>query len=77
MDFFIVFGGVVVFTVVVVALVSIILMAKAAFVPSGDVELEINETKKISVPAGGKLLGALSEEGIFVSSACGGGLSFG
>ncbi|MEC8555430.1 MAG: NADH:ubiquinone reductase (Na(+)-transporting) subunit F [Planctomycetota bacterium] len=73
MDFFIVFGGVVVFTVVVVALVSIILMAKAAFVPSGDVELEINETKKISVPAGGKLLGALSEEGIFVSSACGGG----
>ena len=73
MDFFIVFGGVVVFTVVVIALVSIILMAKAAFVPSGDVELEINETKKISVPAGGKLLGALSEEGIFVSSACGGG----
>ncbi len=73
MDFFIVFGGVVVFTVVVVALVSIILMAKAAFVPSGDVELEINESKKISVPAGGKLLGALSEEGIFVSSACGGG----
>ncbi|MEM7474455.1 MAG: NADH:ubiquinone reductase (Na(+)-transporting) subunit F [Planctomycetota bacterium] len=66
-------AGVFVFTIVVIALVIIILLAKLAFVPSGDVELEINETKKISVPAGGKLLGALSEEGIFVSSACGGG----
>ncbi|MCR9291955.1 MAG: NADH:ubiquinone reductase (Na(+)-transporting) subunit F [bacterium] len=69
----IVFLGVVVFTLVVLALVMIILGAKKAFVPSGDVTLEINESKKISVPAGGKLLGALADEGIFVSSACGGG----
>lgn len=69
----IIFLGVSVFTVVVLALVLIILGAKKAFVPSGDVHLEINESKKLTVPAGGKLLGCLSEEGIFVSSACGGG----
>ena len=70
---FIIFLGVIVFTTVVLALVAIILGAKKAFVPSGDVDLEINDSKHISVPAGGKLLGALSDEGIFVSSACGGG----
>lgn len=69
----IIFLGVSVFTVVVLALVMIILGAKKAFVPSGDVHLEINESKKLTVPAGGKLLNCLSEEGIFVSSACGGG----
>ena len=72
-ELFVVFCGVLVFTIVVIALVMVILAAKAAFVPSGDVELDINETKKVAVPAGGKLLGALSEQGIFVSSACGGG----
>lgn len=65
--------GIVVFTFVVLALVLVILLAKWAFVPSGNVSLEINESKSYSVPAGGKLLGALADEGIFVSSACGGG----
>ena len=35
--------------------------------------LEINGQKTVSVPAGGKLLNVLSDQGIFVSSACGGG----
>ncbi|HBE70664.1 MAG TPA: NADH:ubiquinone reductase (Na(+)-transporting) subunit F [Planctomycetaceae bacterium] len=65
--------GVAVFTVVVVVLVTVILLAKKAFVPSGPVALEINGSKTVEVPAGGKLLGCLAEEGIFVSSACGGG----
>ncbi len=69
----IVFLGVLVFTCVVLALVFIILSAKKALVPSGPVNLEINETKKLTIPAGGKLLGALADNGIFVSSACGGG----
>ncbi|WP_197356909.1 NADH:ubiquinone reductase (Na(+)-transporting) subunit F [Aureliella helgolandensis] len=69
----IVFLGVFVFTLVVLALVAIILSAKKAFVPSGDVSLEINESKSLTVSAGGKLLNALSDNGIFVSSACGGG----
>lgn len=70
---FIVALGVFVFTCVVLALVFVILGAKRAFVPSGDVHLEINESKELTIPAGGKLLGALADNGIFVSSACGGG----
>ena len=73
MGFFIVILGVVVFTILVLALVAVILLAKKAFVASGPVELEVNESKQLKVQAGGKLLGALADEGIFVSSACGGG----
>lgn len=69
----IVFLGVFVFTTVVIALVAMILVARRALVPSGPVHLEINESKKLTIPAGGKLLGALADNGIFVSSACGGG----
>ncbi|MEQ8210929.1 MAG: NADH:ubiquinone reductase (Na(+)-transporting) subunit F [Lacipirellulaceae bacterium] len=65
--------GVGMFTLVVLALVGVILAAKSQLVASGDVSIEINEQKTIQVPAGGKLLGALSDAGIFVSSACGGG----
>ncbi len=71
--FFVVLLGVTVFTVVVVGLVVVILGAKKAFVPSGDVHLSINESKDLTIPAGGKLLSALADNGIFVSSACGGG----
>ncbi|MBX3422533.1 MAG: NADH:ubiquinone reductase (Na(+)-transporting) subunit F [Pirellulaceae bacterium] len=65
--------GVVAFTSVVLALVAVILVARRSLTPSGNVTLEINESKKLSVPCGGKLLGALADQGIFVSSACGGG----
>ncbi|TWT67612.1 Na(+)-translocating NADH-quinone reductase subunit F [Posidoniimonas polymericola] len=61
------------FTLIVLALVAIILAAKSQLVASGDVEIVINEQKTIHVPAGGKLLNALADQGIFVSSACGGG----
>ena len=61
------------FTAIVLALVGVILLAKRFLVPSGNVSILINEQKRVSVPVGGKLLGALSEAGIFVSSACGGG----
>ncbi len=65
--------GVVMFTTVVLALVAVILVAKKQLVASGDVTININGQKDIHVPAGGKLMGALASEGIFVSSACGGG----
>ncbi len=63
------------FTFVVLFLVAIILIAKSKLVPAGNVEILINDDpeKSISVPIGGKLLNALSENKIFVSSACGGG----
>ncbi|MEZ6088903.1 MAG: NADH:ubiquinone reductase (Na(+)-transporting) subunit F [Pirellulaceae bacterium] len=68
-----IFFGVLMFTVVIFLLVGVILGAKKILVPSGDVKININNQKDISVPAGGKLLGALADAGIFVSSACGGG----
>ncbi len=68
-----IFFGVLMFTLVVLALVLIILFAKSQLVASGDVKIEINEQKTITVAAGGKLLNALADAGVFVSSACGGG----
>lgn len=65
--------GVVMFTVVVLALVGLILAAKQQLVPSGPVKILINNQKTVTIPAGGKLLGALADAGVFVSSACGGG----
>ena len=65
--------GVLMFTLIVLALVALILFAKSRLVASGNIEILVNEQKTIEVPAGGKLLGALSDAGIFVSSACGGG----
>ncbi|MGB2501120.1 MAG: NADH:ubiquinone reductase (Na(+)-transporting) subunit F [Mariniblastus sp.] len=65
--------GVATFTFVVLALVGVILLAKSFLVSSGNIKILVNDQKEISVPAGGKLMNALAEEGIFVSSACGGG----
>ncbi|MGS2716791.1 NADH:ubiquinone reductase (Na(+)-transporting) subunit F [Eionea flava] len=65
--------GVVMFTLLVLALVMIILSARAKLVSSGDVTITVNHEKKITVPAGGKLLQTLAESGLFLPSACGGG----
>ena len=65
--------GVLMFTLVVLALVFLILGARTQLVASGPVKIMINEQKEIEIPAGGKLLGALADAGVFVSSACGGG----
>ena len=65
--------GVAIFTGVVAALVGLIVAARSQLVSTGDVNIVINEQKTIAIPAGGKLLNALADEGIFVSSACGGG----
>jgi Na+-transporting NADH:ubiquinone oxidoreductase subunit F len=65
--------GIIIFTGIVIALVLGIIGAKSKLVAEGDVEILINHEKKIHVPVGSKLLGALAENGLFVSSACGGG----
>ncbi len=66
-------SGVAMFTGIVLALVVIILSARAKLVNSGDVNIEINGEKTLTVPAGGKLLQTLAEGGLFLPSACGGG----
>ena len=65
--------GVGMFTVVILALVLIILMAKSKLVSSGPVKININGEKEVEVSAGGKLLNVLADQKLFVSSACGGG----
>ncbi len=65
--------GVAMFTVIVLALVAIILAARAKLVSSGDVNIEINGEKTLTVPAGGKLMQTLAAADLFLPSACGGG----
>ncbi len=65
--------GVGFFTAIVLALVAIILFARGKLVATGNVKITINGEKEIEVPAGGKLLGVLADNSLFVPSACGGG----
>jgi Na+-transporting NADH:ubiquinone oxidoreductase subunit F len=65
--------GILVFTSLVLTLVILILGARRLLVPSGPVTLSVNGERDIVTTAGGKLLHALSEAGLFVASACGGG----
>jgi len=67
--------GVSMFTAIVIALVLVILFAKSKLVAEGDVTISINgdPEKAVTTGAGGKLLGALADQGIFIPSACGGG----
>ena len=66
--------SVVVFTVVIMALVTILMAAAKKLVPQGFAKLSINEgSREIDVKPGTSLLSALSNEQIFLPSACGGG----
>lgn len=65
--------GIVLFTLIIMALVFLILNARSKLVATGDIEIIINDEKTIHSPAGGKLLGCLANANLFVSSACGGG----
>lgn len=67
--------GVVMFTLIVVLLVVVIILAKSKLVASGSVNITINDNSDhvLKVPVGGKLLGALADQDLFLPSACGGG----
>ena len=65
--------GVVMFTGVVLSLVFVIMFARSQLVASGSVSILVNDEKTIETVVGGKLLGALAEQKLFVASACGGG----
>ncbi|MDC0947844.1 NADH:ubiquinone reductase (Na(+)-transporting) subunit F [Gammaproteobacteria bacterium] len=65
--------GVATFTVIVLALVMLIVFARSRLVASGNVSILVNGERTIEAPVGSKLLGALADNKLFVSSACGGG----
>ena len=62
-----------VFLLLILTLVSILLFVKAKLSPSGKIKIKINGEKEIEVDGGNTLLTTLSNEGIFLPSACGGG----
>jgi Na+-transporting NADH:ubiquinone oxidoreductase subunit F len=66
-------SSMVVFLLVMLTLVSILLFTKAKLSPSGKIKITINGEKIIEVEGGNTLLTTLSNEGIFLPSACGGG----
>ena len=65
--------SVVLFTVILLFLTLIILWVRARLVPQGNLTVIVNDECKLQVAAGSRLLDALADQGIFVSSACGGG----
>ena len=59
--------------IVILVLVAILLIIKAAITPKGTVKIDINDGKKVlDVQPGGNLMGTLAEQKIFLPSACGG-----
>jgi len=62
-----------VFLVLTLLLVILLLVAKHYLVPSGKVKININNgTKELEVSSGNTLLNTLHENGVMLSSACGG-----
>ncbi len=65
-------AGVSIFLLVTLLLVAILLIAKKYLVRSGKVTVTINSDKTIETDSGSSLLSTLADNGIHLSSACGG-----
>lgn len=62
------------FLLIVLLLVAVLLFAKKKLTPQGEVKLNINDgEKEIELSPGDTILSALSNNGIYLPSACGGG----
>lgn len=72
MDVNLILASIGVFLIVVLLLVIILLVAKNFLVTSGKVKITINDDKVVEVDSGSTLLKTLSDNGIYLSSACGG-----
>ena len=69
----VIFASAGIFTAVILLLVIILQIAAKKLVQQGDVKIEVNGEKVITTGAGGTLLSVLSNEKLFLPSACGGG----
>ena len=70
-------ASIAIFLLVILLLVALLLVAKAKLTPQGQVTIHINDDKQLQVEPGSSLLATLSNNGIFLPSACGGGGSCG
>ena len=64
--------GVTFFTGIVLMLSMIILLARSRLVPVGNVEIIVNDDRRLRVPVGGKLINALAGVGLHMPGGCGG-----
>lgn len=72
MEFSFILQSIAVFLTVILLLVIILLAAKKYLSPSGNVKIVINEDKTLSVPQGASIMSTLTQNGIYLPSACGG-----
>jgi len=62
-----------VFLMVILSLVAMLIYAKTKLAPQGNVTITINDEKSIEVSMGSTILTTLSQSGVYLPSACGGG----
>ncbi len=78
MDLMTIIVAIIAFLVVTLALVGLLLFAKAKLTSSGEVTIDINNGEKvIKCESGSTLLNTLADNKVFLPSACGGGGSCG
>jgi Na+-transporting NADH:ubiquinone oxidoreductase subunit F len=65
--------SIIVIFIVILTLVSILIYAKTRLTPSGEVTLTVNDKRKINTKPGSTVLNTLSDNKIYLPSACGGG----
>ena len=70
-----VFSSILVFSVIILVLVTMLGAAEKKLLPQGDARILINgdEEKSPTVKPGGSLLSSLASQNVFIPSACGGG----
>ncbi len=66
-------ASIIVFLVIIMLLVAGLLYARRKLTPQGKVNININDEKDLEVDPGSTLLSTLSNEEIYLPSACGGG----
>ncbi len=64
--------SIIVFLLIILSLVAILLFARKRLTPQGEVQLQVND-KVFNVGPGSSVLSTLSNQNIFLPSACGGG----
>ncbi len=69
----VILASIVVFLLIILMLVAGLLFARKKLTPQGKVKITINDEKEMEVDPGSTLLSTLSNEDIYLPSACGGG----
>ena len=64
--------GIALFTIIVVMLSGIILLARSQLVATGSADIVVNDERTLHVSLGGKLLTALADSGLYLPAGCGG-----